>query len=83
MGNETKPLIRPLYVQAADLLAARIASGAWKPNAVIPSETELSLEFGISLKTVRRAIEAMEEEALILRLVGSDNFVVARKPRTE
>lgn len=83
MGNEIKPLIRPLYLQVADLLTARIASGVWKPSAVLPSETELSLEFGISLKTLRSAIEAMEEGALILRLVGSDNFVVAGKPRTE
>ena len=57
---------RPLYLQVKDMLVQRIAAGAWKPGAAIPNEIELSRELGISVGTVRKALDEMESERLDL-----------------
>jgi GntR family transcriptional regulator len=49
---------------AADL-RARISSGALAPGAAVPSEAELSAEFGVSRGTVRQALSALRSEGLI------------------
>lgn len=67
---------RPLYLQVKDMLIQRIASGAWKPGAAIPNEIELSRELGISVGTVRKALDEMEGEQLISRRQGRGTFVI-------
>lgn len=67
---------RPLYLQVKDMLIQRIAAGAWKPGAAIPNEIELSRELGISVGTVRKALDEMEHERLISRRQGRGTFVI-------
>lgn len=67
---------RPLYLQVKDMLVQRIAAGAWKPGAAIPNEIELSRELGISVGTVRKALDEMENERLISRRQGRGTFVI-------
>jgi GntR family transcriptional regulator len=67
---------RPLYLQVKDMLIQRIASGGWKPGAAIPNEIELSRELGISVGTVRKALDEMESERLISRRQGRGTFVI-------
>ncbi len=67
---------RPLYLQAKDVLVQRIVAGAWKPGAAIPNEIELSRELGISVGTVRKALDEMEGEHLISRRQGRGTFVI-------
>jgi GntR family transcriptional regulator len=67
---------RPLYLQVKDMLVQRIAAGAWKPGAAIPNEIELSRELGISVGTVRKALDEMEDERLISRRQGRGTFVI-------
>lgn len=67
---------RPLYLQVKDMLIQRIAAGAWKPGAAIPNEIELSRELGISVGTVRKALDEMESERLISRRQGRGTFVI-------
>jgi GntR family transcriptional regulator len=67
---------RPLYLQVKDMLVHRIVSGAWKPGAAIPNEIELSRELGISVGTVRKALDEMEGERLISRRQGRGTFVI-------
>lgn len=67
---------RPLYLQVKDMLIQRIAAGAWKPGAAIPNEIELSRELGISVGTVRKALDEMENERLISRRQGRGTFVI-------
>src|SRR3990167_8208192 len=55
---------RPLYLQAKDMLVQRIVAGTWKPGAAIPNEIELSRELGISVGTVRKALDEMASERL-------------------
>jgi GntR family transcriptional regulator len=58
------------------MLIQRIAAGAWKPGAAIPNEIELSRELGISVGTVRKALDEMENERLISRRQGRGTFVI-------
>jgi GntR family transcriptional regulator len=67
---------RPLYLQVKDMLIQRIAAGSWKPGAAIPNEIELSRELGISVGTVRKALDEMESERLISRRQGRGTFVI-------
>ena len=67
---------RPLYLQVKDMLVQRIVGATWKPGAAIPNEIELSRELGISVGTVRKALDEMEGERLISRRQGRGTFVI-------
>ena len=66
----------PLYLQVCELLARRIADGAWKPNTTLPNEMELAREMGVSSGTVRKALERLEADRLVVRRQGRGTFVV-------
>ncbi len=53
----------------------RIASGAWRPGEALPSEGELAAEIGVSQGTVRKALDAMEAETLVVRRQGRGTYV--------
>lgn len=76
MDQKCKFLKRPLYLQVRDELANRIADGIWKAGASIPNEFELSNELGVSLGTVRKALDLMESEKILSRQQGRGTFVI-------
>ena len=72
--NET-PGYRPLYRQVYDILVRKIAEGAWKPGEMLPSEQALAREMGVSHGTVRKVLDALTAENLLLRRQGKGTFV--------
>ena len=66
---------RPLYVQVRELMIGRMIQGVWKPGAVLPSEVQLAEEFGVSQGTVRKALDALAAENLVIRRQGRGTFV--------
>ena len=66
---------RALYIQVRDHLAQQIAEGTLKPGSHLPSELEFADLLGVSLGTVRKALEALESERLITRRQGRGTFV--------
>ena len=66
---------RPLYVQVKESLVRRLIDGAWQPGQIIPSEIELAREIGVSQGTVRKALDAMTDENLLVRRQGRGTFV--------
>ena len=72
--NET-PGYRPLYRQVYDILVRKIAEGAWKPGQMLPSEQALAREMGVSHGTVRKVLDALTAENLLLRRQGKGTFV--------
>lgn len=68
----------PLYAQLRDALAAQIASQAWPSGAAIPPEHELARQFGVSVHTLRRAVQQLVDEGLLDRRQGSGTYV--RRP---
>ena len=69
------PVFSPLYQQIKALLTRSLQSGEWKPGELIPSEAELALRFGVSQGTVRKAIDELAAENLLLRRQGRGTFV--------
>jgi GntR family transcriptional regulator len=66
---------RPLYRQVRELLVRRIADGLWAPGQPIPSEPEIASELGVSQGTVRKALDEMAAENLVVRRQGRGTYV--------
>jgi GntR family transcriptional regulator len=69
------PSFRPLYLQIKGLLIKRLDAGDWQPGDPIPSEIELAARFGVSQGTVRKAIDALATDNLVVRRQGKGTFV--------
>ena len=69
------PLFSPLYAQIKALITAKLQSGEWKAGDLIPSELDLAKRFGVSQGTVRRAVDEMAAENLLVRRQGRGTFV--------
>jgi len=65
----------PLYQQIKTLLLQGLARGEWKPGQSIPSELELAARYQVSQGTVRKAIDELAAENLLLRRQGKGTFV--------
>ena len=66
---------RPLYAQIDAELRERLIQGTWRAGMMIPSELQFAAEFGVSLGTVRRAIDALVAEGVLHRRQGMGTFV--------
>ena len=66
---------RPLYGQVRSMLERALEAGEWAPGEAIPSELELAARFGVSQGTVRKAIQALAAENLLVRRQGKGTFV--------
>src|SRR5438105_6519655 len=69
------PLYRPLYLQTKELLIKSLAAVEWRPGETIPSELELAARFGVSQGTVRKALDALAADNLVVRRQGKGTFV--------
>ena len=67
---------KPLYRQVIDQLKARISEGEWVPELPIQSEFELAAQMGVSQGTVRKALDEMAREGLLVRHQGKGTFIV-------
>jgi GntR family transcriptional regulator len=65
----------PLYRQIKDFLIRSLEEGEWGPGDAIPSEGELAARFNVSQGTVRKAIDEMAAENLLVRRQGKGTFV--------
>ena len=72
---QVSPTFSPLYRQIKDLIMQGLASGEWRPGEAIPSEAELAIRFNVSQGTVRKAIDEMAAENLVVRKQGKGTFV--------
>jgi GntR family transcriptional regulator len=68
--------------QLARILRRQIASGKLAPGRPIPSESALMAEHGISRGSVRRAVDRLRSEGLILTVRGKGSYVRKRPPST-
>lgn len=66
---------RALYLQVADAIAARIASGDLRPGHPVPSETSIEQEYGVSRGTARRAVAELRARGLVVTLPARGTYV--------
>ena len=69
------PAFSPLYQQIKGLILQSLQAGEWKPGEAIPSEMELAARFRVSQGTVRKAIDDLAAEHLVIRRQGKGTFV--------
>jgi GntR family transcriptional regulator len=69
------PTFSPLYRQIKGLITQSLESGEWRPGDVIPSEIELAARYGVSQGTVRKAIDELAADNLVVRRQGKGTFV--------
>lgn len=78
MSSES-PTFSPLYRQIKDLMIQALEAGEWQPGQLIPSEQEFALRFGVSQGTVRKAIDELAAENLLVRRQGKGTFVATHQ----
>jgi GntR family transcriptional regulator len=76
LGASTlSPAFSPLYQQIKGLILQSLESGEWKPGEAIPSEMDLAARFRVSQGTVRKAIDELAADNLLVRRQGKGTFV--------
>lgn len=66
---------KPLYMHIRDQLVRHLVDGSWAPGMVIPSEMELARQLQVSQGTVRKALDTMTADNLLVRKQGKGTFV--------
>lgn len=66
---------QPLYEQVRQLLLKSIQSGEWSPGEKIPAEPVLASQLGVSIGTVRRGVEMLVNDGVLIRREGSGTYV--------
>jgi len=75
MSETAGPDFRPLYAQVRELMIGRMLRGEWRPGEILPSEGRLAAEFGVSQGTVRKALDEMAAQNLVVRRQGLGTFI--------
>ena len=65
----------PLYKEVARQMMIALAAGEWKPGDVIPAEKRLGERFAVSIGTLRKAIDELAAENILIRHQGRGTFV--------
>jgi GntR family transcriptional regulator len=69
---------QPLYQQLQRAIREAIESRVLSPDDALPPERQIATELAVSRITVRKAIDGLVEEGLLVRRQGSGNFVASR-----
>ena len=69
------PSFSPLYQQIKALILRSLQAAEWRPGEAIPSELELAARFKVSQGTVRKAVDELAAENLLVRRQGKGTFV--------
>lgn len=74
-GGAAGAAFSPLYRQIKSLILQSLDQGEWKPGETIPSEIDLAARFKVSQGTVRKAIDELAADNILLRRQGKGTFV--------
>ena len=76
-------LAGPLYLQIQDLMRQRIHANEWASGHYLPNEGDLARAYGVSIGTMRKALELLGQEKLIVRRQGLGTYVNAKPEERE
>jgi len=65
----------PLYKELERRMREALAAGEWKPGEAIPAERRLAERYGVSIGTVRKAIDELVASNILIRQQGRGTFV--------
>ena len=69
----------PLYQQIKAMILASLQASEWLPGDAIPSEMELAARYAVSQGTVRKAIDELAAQNLLVRRQGKGTFVATHQ----
>jgi GntR family transcriptional regulator len=72
---ETKNIRQPLYDRLREIFEIKISQREWRPEEIIPSETELAKAHRVSIGTVRKAIDSLVTGVLLELFQGKGTYV--------
>ena len=75
--NMQQPVYQPLYEQIKKMLTQSLIDGEWVAGAMIPSEMDLANRYKVSQGTVRKAIDDLVADNIMMRRQGKGTFVVS------
>jgi len=70
----------PLYKEVKRLLTHSLQQAEWQPGAALPSETRLAERFRVSIGTIRKAVDELVAEQVLVRQQGRGTFVATHNP---
>jgi GntR family transcriptional regulator len=71
--------VKPLFLQIYERFYQKISSGEWRPGDKIPPELDLARWYGVGRVTVRRAIDDLVHDRLLVRRRAKGTFVAEGK----
>ena len=77
-NNAPVPGQGPAYLQISQRLEREILQGIWTVGDNLPNEKRLAQRFGVSIGTVRRAIETLESAGFVQKMQGLGTFIRAQ-----
>lgn len=69
---------QPKYLRIYTALRDRIASGEWPAGTSLPAQRDLADEFGVSIMTLRQAVQLLADEGLVGTRHGMGTYVTPR-----
>ncbi len=66
----------PRYYQVYTVLQQRVRDGEWPTDTPMPTEESFAVSFGVSRVTIRKALNMLQQEQLILRQQGRGTFAL-------
>ncbi|MDC0127379.1 GntR family transcriptional regulator [Methylophilaceae bacterium] len=67
--------MNPLYIQVKKRITESLVNAEWSPGQSIPSEMELARKYNVSQGTVRKAIDDLSADKILIRRQGKGTFV--------
>ena len=80
LQNGVEPFA-PLYVEVKRLITQGLIEREWQAGAVLPSETRLAQRYRVSIGTIRRAVDELVAEQILVRQQGRGTFVATHDPK--
>lgn len=79
--NQKSPRARPLHEQIKDKILQKIIVGEWPEGFCVPREVDLATQFGVSYGTIRRAMDDLTQQGVIMRRRRTGTVVTGRTPQ--
>lgn len=71
----------PLYVGVKRLITQGLIEAEWPAGTALPSETRLAQRYRVSIGTIRRAVDELVAEQILVRQQGRGTFVATHDPK--
>ncbi len=76
LGSDDLPLYKKIKLE----ITRTLSSGKLEPGAALPTEEQFSVQYGVSIGTVRRAMSELVAERVLIRQQGRGTFLAPHSP---